>query len=202
LLIHFSDLLRYGLLWARQGLSDQDLGLYLNIDRTNASRGMDAWIESMYSWASSQIALPSLPVWISHSSESLRADFPNRLFFFVDGTVLEIFTPGDAKCRRNHYNNKHGYCSWSFFLLVDPFGHIAYVSEVSLGAEHDSTQWNSSDCVAKLQAKYSPAKNWTYCLGGDKAYPNINLPDKWHLYVTMTATEPNTVREVIECYRE
>jgi hypothetical protein len=190
LILTISEILRYGLLWARQGLSDQDLGLYLNIDRTTASRLMDNWIDDMYSWASEQIDFQPLPDWISHTPESLRADFPNCLFYFVDGTVLEIYTPGDAKCRRNHFNNKHGYCSWSFFLVVDAVGHINYVSELNLGADHDATQWNNSDCVQKLEEKYKPGKKWKYCLGGDKAYPNIDLPDKWQLYVTMTASEP------------
>jgi hypothetical protein len=182
-------ILRYGLLWARQGLSDQELGLYLNCDRTTASRLMDDWIEAMSEWATQQVYFPPLPEWISHTSENLRMDFPKSLFLFVDGTVVEIYTPGDAKCRRNHFNNKHGYCSWSFFLVVDSFGHIAYVSDVSLGAEHDSTQWNNSDCVTKLEEEYKPGKQWQLCLGGDKAYPHINLPEKWHLYVTMTATD-------------
>jgi hypothetical protein len=181
------------LLWARQGLSDQELGLYLNCDRTTASRLMDNWIDDLSDWASKQIVLPSLPDWISHTPENLRTDFPNCLFFFVDGTVLEIFTPGDAKCRRNHFNNKHGYCSWSFFVVVDPFGHIAYISDLNLGAEHDASQWNKSDCVADLEAKYKTGKKWKLCIGGDKAYPNIDLPENWHLYVTMTAAEPDEV---------
>lgn len=36
----------------------------------------------------------------------------------------------------------------------------------------------------------------TLCIGGDKAYPNIVLPDSWHLYVTMSAEDPNVCNNI------
>lgn len=39
----------------------------------------------------------------------------------------------------------------------------------------------NSDADMPIETSYQP------CISGDKAYPGINLPDDWHLYVTMTA---------------
>jgi hypothetical protein len=36
----------------------------------------------------------------------------------------------------------------------------------------------------------------TLCIGGDKAYPNIVLPESWHLYVTMSAEDPNVCNNI------
>lgn len=84
------ELFKYGLLWARQGMSFDDLGLYLNKDGTTASRRMSDWIGGLYPWAHSQIELPALAEWILHHPEKLREQFPQHLFFFVDGTVLKV----------------------------------------------------------------------------------------------------------------
>lgn len=84
------ELFKYGLLWARQGMTFDDLGLYVNRDATTMSRRMDDWINALYPWAKTQIQFPSLPEWILHHPEKLRSQFPNHLFFFVDGTVLKV----------------------------------------------------------------------------------------------------------------
>lgn len=84
------DLFKYGLLWARQGMTFDDLALYVNKDPTTMSRRMDDWIEGLYPWAKTQIKFPNLPEWILHHPEKLREQFPKHLFFFVDGTVLKV----------------------------------------------------------------------------------------------------------------
>jgi hypothetical protein len=83
-------LFKYGLLWARQGLTFDDLGLFLNKDATTASRRMNDWITLLFPWAEDQIEFPEVPEWILHHPEKLREQFPNHLFFFVDGTVLKV----------------------------------------------------------------------------------------------------------------
>jgi hypothetical protein len=151
-------------------------------------------VEDLYPWAKEQVRFLKIPEWRAHHSEELKQDFPDTLFLFVDGTVLEIYSPSDAKARRAHYNSKHCFCAWSFFVVVSPMGEIVYVSKLSAGSEHDASQWDASDCVAKLQHKYlflHPDRAKTkLALAGDKAYPRIDLPRYWHLYVTMTADEP------------
>ncbi len=184
----------YGLLWARQGCSFQELGFYISClgsvscltnlldkDRTTAARRMEQWIDCVYPCALNQIQLQSLPLWILHTPEELREQFPNCLFFFVDGTILKMWTPDEAKLRRAAYNNKHGCFSWSFFIVVDAVGHIVYLSNLELGARHDATAWNMSTVVSELENFYEASEPWVFCIGGDKAYPNIDLPDNWEV---------------------
>jgi hypothetical protein len=78
-----------------------------------------------------------------------------------------------------------------FFVIVDPFGHIVFLSKLDIGHKHDATHFNESKAVELLEEFYELEDDWTFCLGGDKAYPNIDLPDGWELFVTMTAEEPN-----------
>lgn len=75
-------------------------------------------------------------------------------------------------------------------MIVDPFGHIVFLSKLDIGHKHDATHFNESKAVDELEEFYEPNEDWTFCLAGDKAYPNINLPEGWELYVTMTAEEP------------
>lgn len=81
--------------------------------------------------------------------------------------------------------------------MVDPAGHIVYLSKLDIGHKHDATHFNESDAVESLENAYGEEDgNWTFCLAGDKAYPNIDLPEDWELYVTMTADEPNPAQEL------
>lgn len=46
--------------------------------------------------------------------------------------------------------------------------------------------------ITQLEEQYPKpwtidGKDYTLCVGGDKAYPEIDLPSDWHVYVTMTA---------------
>jgi len=190
------ELLKYGLLWARQGLSSIDLGLYLNLDRRSAAVRMEDWVNKLFPWAQTQIKLPSVEAWKRNTPENLAEIFPDHLFLFVDGTVLKVWTPVQPKVRRNMFNSKHGYCAWVFFIVVDPSGHIVYLSDVDIGHTHDATHWNGSDAVKLLTDTYSnvmkKSKKTLFCMGGDKAYPNMNLPENWHLFVTMTAEDTPT----------
>jgi hypothetical protein len=76
-------------------------------------------------------------------------------------------------------------------VIVDPFGHIVFLSKLDIGHKHDATHFNESNAVELMEDFYELDDDLTFCLGGDKAYPNIDLPDGWELYVTMTAEEPN-----------
>jgi hypothetical protein len=115
---------------------------------------MEDWVDRLFDWSQKQIKFLNIQEWLLHHPEELRNQFPNHLFLFVDGTVLEIFTPGDAKSRRKHYNSKHGVWAWVFFIVVDPSGHIVYLSKLDLGSKHDATHWNESDVVKSLSEFY------------------------------------------------
>jgi hypothetical protein len=80
-------------------------------------------------------------------------------------------------------------------VIVDPYGQIVFLSNLDIGHKHDATHFNESNAVQELQDFYDIDDDWTFCLGGDKAYPNIDLPDDWELYVTMTADEPMSSEE-------
>jgi hypothetical protein len=53
------------------------------------------------------------------------------------------------------------------------------------------SHWNESNVVDDLNEFYEHEDKWNFSIGGDKAYPRIDLPEDWHLFVTMTAEEPS-----------
>lgn len=54
-------------------------------------------IKGLFEWAKTEIYLPSISEWICRQTPTLQNLFPNFLFFFIDGTVLEIESPIDVK---------------------------------------------------------------------------------------------------------
>jgi hypothetical protein len=142
------------LTWIRQGFRAELMPALLNSDRscTSMRRDLQAFLTELYPWAVSQIKLPTLNEWIAtHAREvnsgkpfsrTLQDLFPLKLFFFVDGTVLEINRPADIARSRSNYNTKHACTAISFFIAVDPNGRIVYVSPLSNGNRHDATAWN------------------------------------------------------------
>jgi hypothetical protein len=65
--------------------------------------GLKHFLNELYPWATSRIQLPNLSDWVASQSREINSGkatcrtlvdlFPGRLFFFVDGTILEIFKP-------------------------------------------------------------------------------------------------------------
>lgn len=83
------------------------------------------------------------------------------------------------------WNNKHKIHAFSFFIIVAPDGRIVYVSIVDNGNVHDKTAWEESGVVNELQDFYAEnPTTFQLAVGGDKAYPNMTVPQHWHKYIT------------------
>lgn len=93
--------------------------------------------------------------------------------------------------RRMLWNNKHQMHAFSFFILVSPDGRIAYVSTVDNGNVHDKTAWEHSGVIEELEAEYrGKGGDLQFAVGGDKAYPNMTVPEGWHKYITKSGKVP------------
>jgi hypothetical protein len=115
----------------------------------------------------------------------MRNEFPNIYFYFVDGTVIEIGETGDVVMNRASWNHKHQVHANSFFIVVSPKGRIVYLSDVFDGSTHDKTSWEESGIVSDLEKFYGVPRNGDqFAIGGDKAYPNISLPNGWDKHIT------------------
>ena len=115
----------------------------------------------------------------------------HSIFYFVDGTVVEVEESGDVAFRRLLWNNKHQHSALSFFILVSPDGRIVYVSTVDNGNVHDKTAWEHSGVVDELEQFYAGGSaNFQLAIGGDKAYPYMTVPRNWHKYITKSGELP------------
>lgn len=128
--------------------------------------------------------------WEATHSESIREEFPNTLFYFVDGTIVPITNSNDYAWRRLNWNNKHQTYGFSFFIVVAPSGQICFVSSAGHGCDHDKTAWDNSTAVEELTTFYGPPPpDKTFAVGGDKAYPNMIVPAGWHKFITKSGAE-------------
>jgi len=118
--------------------------LTINHGRDSHRRTFGHVIDDLYKWALTQIFLLPASEWLLNSTELLDALFPGHLFYFVDGTVLQIFEPSDVTKAKRAYNQKHGFCALSFFIICAPNGRIVYISCMDWGSTHDATAWNTS----------------------------------------------------------
>jgi len=184
----------YVLYWLRHGPTFQLLENSMpNKSAQNLRDYFFSCIKQLLPWARSKILLPSVEEWKKMISKEMNDIYPNTLFFFVDGTVIEIDHPSDSVTARSHYNTKHAVYADIFFVLVTPTGKSVYVSNIRSGTTHDKTHWDQTDAVQLLSQFYKLDPNVTYAVGGDKAYPKINKPAGWKCYVTMTADKNEAV---------
>jgi hypothetical protein len=137
-------------------------------------------------WAREQVYFPLLSEWHEMTPPGLWEEY-KTLFFFVDGTVIQIWKPKDSKTNQCCFSSKHNKTAWQFFVLVTPNGHISFVSHVKGGATHDKTHWNESGAPSQLEEKYGYLHHTKMAIGGDKAYPDLKRPSNFECYVTMTA---------------
>jgi len=125
-------------------------------------------------------------------------DLPDRtnLRFNIDGTPIETWASSDPIVATENFNHKHQMPSLSFWVLVGMNGRILYTSEINMGNKHDATAWNESGIIQLLERTYPPpltlapplhSPEYEPGLNADKAYPKIDLPNGFHLYVTKTA---------------
>jgi hypothetical protein len=149
-------------------------------------------LDELQPWCAQQLVFPSVKEWISDSQRCEDSEhFKGYLLMAVDGTVVPVHDTAEIIAHRKSYNSKHGETAHSFFILCTMRGRIVYVSDVGPGSTHDATQWAESGVIGKLRAAYGAAGEArvgrrAYRMGvcGDKAYPNIELPEGWHLIIT------------------
>ena len=129
--------------------------------------------------------------WSRRHTEGLKEEFPGVLFYFVDGTVIEVDESCDVAFRRTLWNNKHQIHAVTFFILVAPDGRIVYVSTVDDGNVHDKTAWEKSGVINELEDCYRGKEgDLQFAVGGDKAYPYMTVPNGWHKYITKSGKVP------------
>lgn len=140
------QILSQTLLQLRNGLTSRVLLPLLMFDRDKNfhRRTFQHVIDNLYSWALTQIFLLPASEWMLNNTELLDTLFPGHLFYFVDGTVLQIFEPSDIPKGKSAFNTKHSFCALTFFVVCAPNGRIVYVSCMDWGSTHDATAWNTS----------------------------------------------------------
>jgi hypothetical protein len=191
--------------------------------RFGLSDAFEHLIDDLYEWAVSTIRFVPAEEWREAHPKECRELFPECLFYFIDGTVLEINSPVDIKKNRAMYNSKHGICAWSYFIMVAPNGEIVYISPCELGSTHDSTAYDvamafppmkyedngdvvyrtDQSLVEQLGEQYADGikldgNSYTPCIGGDKAYPLIDVPKGMSFAVVLLLI----VRLESVCYNE
>jgi hypothetical protein len=169
-----------------------------NLHRTTISRIFDGILKVLENWPSLQLFLPNENDWLAAHDHAIRESYPDYLFYFVDGTVIQCYDAHDVKTHRQLYNTKHGLCGFCFWILVTPNGRIVYVSDLFEGSKHDKTMWDESTIVQELEAtcRNRVQTNLNLAIGGDKAYPNIKIPNNWHIFITKSGeSQDNPVEE-------
>jgi hypothetical protein len=137
------------LIYLRQGFN-QKIAISLmepDLHRTTFQRRFKDTLEVVYKWALPKIKLPVASEWKRRNAanrDKLDKSFPGFLFFFIDGTVLEVFSAQDVSKNRENFNAKHGKNAYTYFIMCAPDGYITYLSLVDTGSTHDSTSWNTA----------------------------------------------------------
>jgi len=127
--------------------------------------------------------------WHEQSNRLTGTSFEEYLLLAVDGTIIPVHNPGDLVFHKRLFQQKHNTTGFVFFILVTMSGHIVYTSKTAPGSTHDATHWEKSGVAEVLGRTYGKCvrvHKKTFKLGvcGDKAYPNISLPEDWHLFIT------------------
>lgn len=185
------------LIYLRMGCTVAWMSNFCGAGETTISDHFNHLRDNLREWAESYFTLPSIAKWTQATPDDFKAEYPNALSFFIDGTVVPIYKPKNNSAQKKAYNGKHGFHALVFSILVTPDGRIVWLSQIDLGNQHDATAWNSSNGPASLARKYrniatAPIKDADHpqlTIGGDKAYPRIKLPGGWKVVVTKTAKD-------------
>lgn len=183
------------------GMSSRDISKTLLVNGLQVSHQsiiswMDLTMENLAKWGQSTVKWPTPDQWLADSRRIQEAshysDYAQKLFFFVDGTIIKTFDTSDIRISQKMRNSKHGSPGFVFFIMVTPAGRVVYVSELREGTCHDKTHFMSDGVVALLEKEYPEPSvtlngiKYQLVLGGDKAYPFAPLPSGWHWYITKT----------------
>lgn len=193
------------------GLSMVDISKVFLVDGATVSvstlyRWFDIAIKSLSKWGRKQVYFLSDVEWLSNSSKITENEdfqrYENILFYFVDGTIIEVQDTSDPLMSQTIRNGKHGCSAIVFFIMVAPGGIVTYLSEeFTEGCVHDKTHFNADNTCRKLQEFYPSAttiingKEFHRELGGDKAYPHADKPPGWNWRITKSGEHTKDVTE-------
>jgi len=110
-----------------------------NISRPTFMKMFQETMEDLYKWATTEIYLLKPNDWRKQNTDRLNTWRSSFLFYFLDGTVLPIWSPGDVAKNKANFNTKHGCCAHFYYIIVAPDGRIVYVSLVDVGSTYDAT---------------------------------------------------------------
>jgi hypothetical protein len=172
-----------------------------------SDRTLSSWLKAVFlhlaPWAEKQWHLLSDEEWISDSKKNeLYPGYEDKLLYFIDGSIIPINDSTSHPCSRAIRNGKSKKPAYVFFVLVSARGRIVHVSrELKEGSVHDKSHCNSDGIAKVLETKYPlgrvehSGKVWTRGLCGDKAYPFIDTPRFWKLYITKSGEETKDLDE-------
>lgn len=179
------------------GLSTRRVAALVNVSQSVVVEGIQLVVTKLYRNVRSTILFPTSEESLTQTYESqpalLREIFPGKLFFAIDGTPLPCFQPTSYKISRINFASKYHYCCKRYFILVDMTGKIVYLSNLFPGNSHDKTMFVKAACKDFIMTEYEklPTPPWhfdcgtlTPCICGDKAYPSMEIPENWELYIT------------------
>ena len=179
-----------GLVWLRREFSLEAISDLACIEESSVrayrDRTVDAIMQSLFE---SHVSLPTGPEWEGSHSSPFKKRYPGTLMYFTGGTVISMPQPQAIDA----FNNEQRMASLTFSILVTEAGRIVWISKVTDGCLDDATAWSASDINEKLDLKYrhfanaNPRLKLAIC--GDEAYPCINIPSFFHVYVPKTAQE-------------
>ena len=185
------------LMYVYAGLTVRSIAALAGCSYSTVSKGIRRVTSILFGKEKDSIKFPTseaeIKDWYLSQPESLRRDFPEMAFFAVDGTPLPTFKPTSNKANRVNFALKYHYCCKRYFILVDMTGRIVYLSKLFAGNSHDKTMFIKAECKAFMEMCYSnlPTPAWNFDWGtvtpaicGDKAYPTLDIPEKWGLVIT------------------
>jgi hypothetical protein len=208
-LLGSKDILIYTLVWFWTGLTPKKLSSGCAYSERGLRQAMENFINHrLVHFASAMVSYPSVIQWIMQRG-NMELDNPLDLRFNADGTPLETWSFTDPEIAREGFNMKHQMAAVSLWIMCSPNGRIVRTSNIETGNKHDASAWDESGVVEELESCYptplyvAPNKivrsmnsrktvtvkrnAYRPGLNLDKAYPNINIPDGWEIFLTKTA---------------
>eukprot|EP00009_Paramoeba_aestuarina_P000567 CAMPEP_0201518690 /NCGR_PEP_ID=MMETSP0161_2-20130828/9462_1 /ASSEMBLY_ACC=CAM_ASM_000251 /TAXON_ID=180227 /ORGANISM="Neoparamoeba aestuarina, Strain SoJaBio B1-5/56/2" /LENGTH=269 /DNA_ID=CAMNT_0047916529 /DNA_START=173 /DNA_END=982 /DNA_ORIENTATION=- len=177
-----------------------------NPARSTLTAWFDKTLDDLQPWASEQIYWLNDEEWVTHSQKlhshpTKYQEYRDKLFYFVDGTVIGCNTPADPVTARVLHNTKHSKHSFVYFIVCAPSGRIVYLSKRFQGGHtHDKTHWENEQVCKMLERMYPNGgevvvngKTYYRELGGDKAYPFASAPKGWRWRITKSGEETRDV---------
>src|SRR3989338_1591749 len=143
------------LVWLRRGLRLSDFTGNTKVAKTKKSVKLHFFwiIDALSEWTKGEVYLPTVTEWMSVNNRmttgrgqgTIREEYPNNLFLFVDGSVIDAYKPSDADGKSRHFNSKHKKHCRAFTILASAEGKIRWITRAYDGGVHDVNAWHYSE---------------------------------------------------------